>query len=130
MDKLEETSLVERLRELLAAATETPWHLGEAFGKPKTPTVYATDEDLRYIARFQDGPCFHSATPDLANARLVSEAITALPTLLDALEAYRKRETVLVEALAEAMVICAKWSGPDGLDHLRTALSQTQEGRS
>lgn len=90
------TDLTERLRKRVAEASELPWHLmDKGFGRDNSPTIYGADEDLRFIARFRDGPCFHSATPDLANAKLAVDAVNALPDLLTTLEALTQENARL-----------------------------------
>ena len=52
------------------------------------PTVYATDEELRFIARCRDLPAHieHEATNDAANMSLIATMRNALPGLLRELE--------------------------------------------
>lgn len=67
------------------AATQGPWHVNEdGFGKHGVPTVYATDEELRYIAKCHDLPAHetHAPTDDRANARFIAAARTAVPQLI------------------------------------------------
>jgi hypothetical protein len=71
--------------------TPGPWHVAnEGFARKglwSAPTVYATDDDLRYVAvcACADELNFHSATDNLANAHLIAAA----PDMLAALRVAR-----------------------------------------
>ena len=112
--------LFERLRKLMARATALPWCweqcgekqddpvLGLAFpaddedGKRPIAGRLTDDEAYRY-GRIADGwhSCDgHSAS---ANIELVTEALNALPTLLDLIATLQAREAELVEALKLAL---------------------------
>jgi hypothetical protein len=87
-------------RELLAKATALPWHLLPKDGR-KPRVIYAADDDLRYIARCQDGPCFHSPTPDDDNAELIWTAVNAYPAYLALCERVRALEAEPPEWVAD-----------------------------
>ncbi|GAM01721.1 hypothetical protein [Sphingomonas parapaucimobilis] len=100
------TDLTERLRKRIAEASKLPWHLmNKGFGRDNSPTIYGADEDLRFIARFRDGPCFHTATPDLANAKLAVDAVNTLPDLLATLETLTQENARLREALGRVVSV-------------------------
>lgn len=69
--------------------TAGPWHVAlhgfSRKGSNAPPVVYATDDELRYIAvcACNDYPNFDVATDNAANARLIAAA----PDLLEALKA-------------------------------------------
>ena len=76
---------------LANAATPVPWFCSpEGFsrkGKP-TPTVYAADDELRFVARCADfSITAENPTDNVANMRFISESRTALPALI---AAYRE----------------------------------------
>lgn len=76
---------LDQLEALANAATQGPWHVHEeGFGRLGRPTVYATDEELRYIANCRDLPTHedHAPTDDRANARFIAAARTAVPALI------------------------------------------------
>ena len=74
--------------------TPGPWHVAESGfsrrGLWSAPTVYATDDELRYVAvcACADELNFHRATDNLANARLIAAA----PDLLDALVQWQSAD--------------------------------------
>ncbi len=83
---------LDRLEALANAATQGPWHLNEeGFGKHGVPTIYATDEELRYIAKCRDLPAHenHAPTDDRANARFIATARTAIPQLITEIRRLR-----------------------------------------
>ena len=65
--------------------TEGPWHVLEAETKGRSRrvfTVFATGDELKYIAYCDDGLYFYKPTDNRANANLIAAA----PDLLEALE--------------------------------------------
>lgn len=64
--------------------TPGPWHVMEdGFGKVHShPTVYATDDELRYIATCADYATIEK-TNNLANARLIAAAPEMLEILIE-----------------------------------------------
>lgn len=76
---------LDQLEALANAATQGPWHVSEeGFGRRGVPTVYATDDELRYIAKCRDLPAHidHPPTDDAANARFIAAARDAVPQLI------------------------------------------------
>lgn len=75
------------IRHRAEKATSGPWFLMlDGFSnKPPAncPTVYATDEELRYIACFRDVSISGAATPNVANATFTAHARDDIPYLLD-----------------------------------------------
>lgn len=93
---------IDELRTLEQAATPAPWHASEeGFSRPRTPTVYATDEELRFIARCRDLPAHveHEATDDEANMRLIATMRNAMPDLLRELQQLRTQHARARELL-------------------------------
>lgn len=153
-DKLEETSLVERLREPIAKeiavhCARRPW------------ISMATDYDKRALMKSHGIiPPVVADEMTIEGAFTVADSVLALPalrSLLDALEASMKREADLIERCAKVADLvakqcsldlrCLKAAGDDlpgeckasggQIEALRIAkvirgiaLSQTQEGRS
>lgn len=67
----------------MSAWTKGPWLVSErGFGKKDCITVYAADDELRYIAFCQDFLNFETVTDNLANAHLIAQA----PAMYEALE--------------------------------------------
>jgi hypothetical protein len=105
----------------VSAHTPGPWFVSEKgfsrSGLWSAPTVYAADDDLRYIAvcACADELNFHSATDNLANARLIAAA----PELLAALRECADRLSVHIAhsedlcAHMKAVEAIAKATGED-----------------
>lgn len=89
-DNLDE--LIERLRELLAKATPGPWqyHGSHFYGPDASETAMLIGQIVS-----GDGRCPH-------DRNLVTGAINALPTLLDALAALKAERDALAAELAKA----------------------------
>ena len=82
----------EELRRTLEAATPGPWHMMPMQGPRKQTNfarVYATDDDLRYIADCRDFMCFHEITDNEANARLIALAPALAAEVLQLREALQ-----------------------------------------
>jgi hypothetical protein len=97
------SEIASRVLELSEKATEGPWHVNpDGFeSKWKYPTVYATDDELRYITDCRDFLNFDVATPNLANAELIAEYRTAAPELARACQQLEQENATLREQLAE-----------------------------
>lgn len=81
-------NIIERLKELQAAATPGPWVVGGSY------TVRTMRSSLDWIARMRDRHHSHADSEDAANAKLIVTAINALPALLEVAEAAKwVRET-------------------------------------
>lgn len=74
-------TMLERLKELQAAATPGPWIVGGSY------TVRTMRSSLDWIARMRDQHHSHADSEDAANAALIVTAINALPDLLAVVEA-------------------------------------------
>jgi hypothetical protein len=83
---------LKEIRERLEAATPGPWFVSDnGFTKrgDGPPTVYAPDDELRYIAVCNDG--FNiNPTPNLSNAQFIAHAPNDIRRLLDEVERLRK----------------------------------------
>jgi hypothetical protein len=104
--------------------TPGPWHvMVGTFGKrhdPKSTTVYATHEDLIYVARCDGSQMmFHREIDALANARLIAAAPDMLKALEVCKEALRdnlakyayKNEQIMLEAYGRADTAITKAVG-------------------
>jgi PAS domain-containing protein len=84
------TDRLEEIKARAAVATAGPWHLNkEGLGNGyDSPTVYATDTDLRYIAVCRDY-LTTTPTPNEANASFISHARADIPWLVEQVESLR-----------------------------------------
>jgi hypothetical protein len=105
------SEIASRVLELSEKATEGPWHVNpDGFeSKWKYPTVYATDDELRYIADCRDFLNFDVATPNLANAELIAEYRTAAPELARAYQQLEQENATLRAELAVEQAKKAPW---------------------
>jgi len=92
---------IAEIREALEKATPGPWFLSEnGFSRKRNcPTVYAIDEELRYIAFCDDRFNFTEETPNLFNAHLIANAPEWLRFLLNELELVNRERDKLIEGL-------------------------------
>lgn len=92
--------------------TEGPWHVMERgpFRGGKVPTVYATDDELRYVAFCADpNELNRVATNNLANAQFIARACNSHAQLLAACEAAVKEYTnVVVQDQLRSAIAAAK----------------------
>ena len=77
---------IQRLRELLAKATERPWDVGDPTRGDSPLMVYCNDTTGQRIADLTNEYTFHSEEEKAANAALIVAAVNALPGLLDRVE--------------------------------------------
>lgn len=110
----------DELRQALEAATPGPWHMMPMQGPRKQTNfarVYATDDDLRYIADCRDFMCFHEITDNEANARLIALAPALAAEVLQLREALQPfaKEAGAWEDSAEQEQLVEPFPGYDGL---------------
>ena len=89
--------------------TSGPWHVSKTgfSRKQPCPTVYAADDELRYIAFCDDGLNFGNATDNLANAHLIAAAPDLYEACLQALTHIEVDETTHGRNFAAGNVIRA-----------------------
>jgi hypothetical protein len=126
--------------------TEEPWMVNEKGFSTKglwsAPTVYAADDELRYVAvcACADHMNFHSATDNLANAKRIAACVNACagistdtleklevkPSLTSMVEEYRQQRDELLDALKDALSALETIDKrPDWvMDKIRSAVSK------
>jgi hypothetical protein len=83
---------LQEIKERLEKATPGPWFVSEdGFSRKgeKTPTVYAADNELRYIAKCNDGLNINP-TPNLSNAEFIAHAPEDIRRLLEEVERLKE----------------------------------------
>lgn len=75
--------------------TKEPWHvMQEGFGnKGHYPTVYATDDELRYICTCHDFCNFNTPTDNIANAKRIIACVNYCAGMTDEELANRKEQS-------------------------------------
>lgn len=76
-------NIIERLKELMAAATPGPWIVGGSY------TVRTMRSALDWIARMRDRHHKHDDEEDKANAALIVAMHNAIPDLIELAEAVK-----------------------------------------
>jgi len=119
-------NIIERLKELQAAATPGPWVVGGSY------TVRTMRSSLDWIARVRDRHHSHADSEDAANAKLIVALHNVLPDLIEVVEAARewhKTKMVLRESDVDTNAQAATdyYVASDGLS---AALAKLEGGRS
>lgn len=139
-DDLMPTEEIARLRALCAAATPGPWKVCGADGCPRQD-VWSVPVDAEVAAASAENECGEGLNRDAqrANSVFIATARAAVPALLDALEAERKRCEAAGDALMQAgdfaieIVRSASPSDPElaaKADAMEAMLKAIREGRA